>query len=520
MPTNWTKHAEEAEIIIGADEFMGGMNISASPESLENQVPFIENMYYDASSGRLRTRYPFKRYSTAVTSGTTPKITGIIHFDNEFHITSLASTTHTLFYLDSALAPVSIGALNGVGYPSFQPYATDLCIATGSPNVASVPEEVTTARSLTDIANAPTSAITLLEQDGQLALVGDTTYPDTYFESEVQDKDTWSGGTSEQLSCGWQHDDVVIHGMVHAAYGHIILFKKGRSRKEVWLINPTANDPYAKLIAEDLTAHTHRCAARAAGALWIADKVQGPIMLKGTDALEKVVIDPESLEIGQRILKLWSISDDAWMCVYPPHSQIWICPKPATNNWIWILNYRSGSWVRFKPAGTLSFYSAYWHPDDGYLYLGGSDGFVYRYTTDDSATLTDESGGVSTNYPQRVNSKIYNLFPYHKHEIKAPFLTYRSLASGSGKFRIYDDYGYNLILSEDLTIPVSYVTLYDYRATTLWEKRAETLYKQSIKTQWIQQNCEADNFQFQFEINSGGIELHSIVSQIAKVRKI
>ena len=521
MPINWTKHKEEADIEIGSEEFSGGMNTSSSPEGLVNQVPIIHNMYYEPSSGRLRTRWPFKRYSDTVVAGTSPLITGITYFNNKGYITSLDGATHTLHSMSAKTPSASLGTLNGVGYPSFQLFGSELCIATGVPGGTSVAEEMTTAEVLTDINAAPDNAIKLLEQDGQLALVGGTTYPDTYFESEVNNKDIWSGGTSTQISCGYLEDNITIHGMCHAAYNHIILFKKGRSWKQMWLINPTDNDPYAKLITEDIAPHVHRCYARAAGNLWIMDKVQGAMMLKGVDAMEKIVVDPESLEIGQRILRGFNVTDDAWMCVYPPHSQIWFCPDPGTSRIIFVLNYRNGTWVRFLPGGSLAFYCAYFYPNDGYLYLGANDGFVYRYTTDASTSYTDQTGtNTFQSYPQGIRSKIYDLFPYHYHEIKSPIINMRSIAAGNAIFRIKDDYSQKVALQNKFDFTGFGSTLYDYRGKTLYGAVNKTLHTSEVITHWVQQNCNADNFQYELLVKNGAIEFHSINSQIAKAREI
>uniref|UniRef100_A0A6M3JB38 Uncharacterized protein n=1 Tax=viral metagenome TaxID=1070528 RepID=A0A6M3JB38_9ZZZZ len=515
MPTNLTKHEEEKEIVIDASEFSGGMNSAAAPEALEQQVPLIQNMYYNSSSGRLRTRHPFKRYSTAVVPGAEP-ITGIIHFDSEFHVMGQNSGTHTLYYLDANLAPQSIGAVNGTAYPSFVKYGGDLCFANGA-----APEEVTTGRVLTDIANAPSDALCLIEKNQQLGVVGDSNNPDLYAESSVIDKDVWAGGTSEQYSLGYKDDNLEIVGCSHGPGGYVILWKYGRSGRSIWMLDPNAVSPVAHLISEDVGIPNHRCTARVLGRLWIMDEVQGPLMLEGVDATEKIVIDPQSWEIGQRILDSWTMNaTHAFMCVYPPHSQIWFFPNPSVNNYIYVLHYRTGAWVRFKPASTLSFYSAYYHPADRYLYLGGSDGFIYRYTTDESAAYTDDPGGYPTSYPQKVYSKIYNLFPSHEHIIKGPIFNYRSLATGAGIIKALDDYGETLIFSDSFNIENPRKTLYEYRAKTLYEARAETLYKRSVVVKKNAQHFGADNLQFNFIIDSGAIEIHNIVLQVARGRKI
>jgi hypothetical protein len=507
MPQNWTKHIEEGELKI--ENFSGGMDNSTPASMLpDDRCVLIENMYYDYSSGRIRTRWPFRRYSNSALVSS--PVNGLYHWNNEFYF----AADRKLYYLDSNLDPVLLGTI-GNEPPNFLPFNGKLLVASGR-----TPQYVDTSHTLNDITGTgvPTTLKCLLEQNTSVFGCGNSDYPDRVHQSAVQDETTWSGTGTAYYDLGFKDDDLEVIGITHGPYGYIIAWKKGRSKKATWFLDPNESSPVGRLVSSNESAHTHRGAVRAANMLWIMDTFS-PMAILGTDATEKLIIDPNSLKIGARIAKSWILDDNAFCVSFPTHGQIWFFPRPYDGN-IWILHYLIGAWTKFVPAGILRFYSAFYLPSTKELYLGGNDGYIYKYDISGSGNYEDNPDGTNTDYRQRIITKVYNLFPRHRHELKSPILTYRGLKDGSGYFRIYQDHGADMILESTVTYSSSYPTLYDYQDKTLYEARNELLWVSQMRTPLFDKNIEANNFQIWLEITTGAIEFQDITLNIAKQMKI
>ena len=87
---NSAKHADSQLMTITGEQLSGGMNNSAPPilskKGQENQCALLENVYYSYNSGKIRTRWPFRRYSTTTLSGSV--VDGLTVYDGEFLLSS------------------------------------------------------------------------------------------------------------------------------------------------------------------------------------------------------------------------------------------------------------------------------------------------------------------------------------------------------------------------------------------------------------------------------------------------
>lgn len=512
------KHVEQEVLVIDNSALQEGMNNSSPPDGLNNQVPLIQNMIMESASGMWRTRYPFRRYSASAPA--VEPIKGITYWQGNMIYECNKKLYHSPSTSPTEIqttAPAAL-ALSGTEPPVFQPFNGKLVVASGG-----LIQELTTGTppTIADVTgtDVPADALAIAEKNGQLALVGDTNYPDRYFESTVYDQTVWSGGNAEYYDLGWKDDDEETIGISHAPNGTVIVWKRGTSGKSAWFLDPNVDSPVARLISRNEVAHTHNSAVQAINRLWLMDAVNGVMSIMGTDALDQVVIDPVSIEIGGRILANWSMDTNAWAMHFPPHGQIWFCPKPVTNNTIWVLHYRTGAWSKFKPANDLSFYSGYYNSADGFAYMGADDGFIYRYDTT-SSDYTDEDGGNDVAYTQYLYTKVINLDPHRYELIKNPLFNYRSLSSGTGTLYVFKEYGYTQAYSKAITLSHDFETLSEWSTYSLDDAVGEALSETAIDTQKMPDHIRGlDNFQLGIVIDSGAFEFHSFVIPIALTRK-
>ncbi len=212
-PYNWSKHKEELELVIGPEEFATGMNNTAVP----SEFPLLwENMYFDYSSGRPRTRWPFRRYST--TSPDNSKVNGIYYWDS----TLFFSCNSRLYYLDSTPAYVVLDDI-GTEPPSFLPFHNKLQIASG---IGLQQVDTSTVFSTVSGTGMPTSVKQLYEQNTKLWAIGNSSYPNYIHGSKVNDETTWSGAGTTYYELGQSNDEAPLIGISKGPNGTIVCFKK------------------------------------------------------------------------------------------------------------------------------------------------------------------------------------------------------------------------------------------------------------------------------------------------------
>jgi hypothetical protein len=487
------------------------MNNSSPPvlskSGQENQCALLENVYYSYNSGKIRTRWPFRRYSTTTLSGSV--VDGLTVYDGEF----LLSSGQKLFYLDAGKVPHYIGA-TGSEPPCMVSFNGKLLIGSNT-----TPQTLSTARALANLTGTgiPTTVKQFLEERAYIWACGDSTYPDRIYRSVVNNEATFSGDGTAYYDMGFKDDDLVAIGMMNGPNNNIVVWKRGNSKKATWFFQPSDTAPVARLTSTIYSARTWRGACWAANKLWFMDDFS-PLAIAGTDTVDQLVIDPASMEIGSRISSTWAATDDSFCVVYPPDAQIWFFNPPKRD--IWVLNYRDYAWYKFKPAGSLIFYSAYYHPTLKKLYLGGNDGYVYVYETSGAGDYQDNPGGVDTDYTQKIVTKLYNLYPKYYHEIKEPMVNYLGLKAGSGYFRINKKWGSVEALSEVLTISLSYPRAYSYIATLGYDARTTKAWASQMQSSLKDFNLEADNFQIALEVNSGALEFHDLSFIVSKTNKL
>jgi hypothetical protein len=436
-------------------------------------------------------------------------VDGITVYDGEM----LFSSGGKLFYLDGFQQSHYIGAI-GSTPPSFASFNGKLLIGSGT-----TPQTLSTTRVLANLTgtDVPTTVKQFLEERAYMWATGNSTYPDRIHRCVVNNEETWSGDDTEYIDMGYKDDDLEVIGMMNGPNNNIIVWKSGNSKKATWFFQPSATTPIARLTSTIYSAKTWRGACWANNKLWLMDDFS-PLAIAGTDSLDQLIVDPDSTEIGSRIVSTWTPTADSFCVVYPPDSQIWFFNPPKAE--IWVLNYINYSWVKFKPAGSLKFYSAYYHPTDKALYLGGNDGYVYIYQTNGEGAYQDEPGGVDTDYTQKIVTKIYNLFPKYNHEIKEPIINYLGLKAGSGYFRIYKNWGAAEVLNETLTISLSYLRAYSYASTRGYDVRTTKSWASQMQSSLEDNNMEADNFQFWIEINSGAFEFHDLSFIVSQTNRL
>ncbi len=514
MPQNSQKHAEQQEVKFNNDEFSQGMNPSSPATALlQGECVLIENFYFDFASGYLRTRYPFRKYTNNILNGA--PVTGITRWNDNIYFVSGTK----LFYLDNSLNANYLGQV-GPNPPCFLPFNSKLLIASGT-----VLQQVNSSKVFaTDTGTGmPTTLTNILELNQQVYGVGNTAYPDVLHSSSVRNDTVFSGGTSEQFYLTYQEepnvtvDDFYIRGITKAPGGYIIVWKGGNQRKATGFLNPDSTNPVWRTVSDNEAAHTWRGCTWVGGYLWFMDSFS-PMAIAGVSSMEELNVDSGSLKVGARIASQWIVDDDAFCVVYPPHAQIWFFPKKA--NYFWVLHYNTGAWVKFKLSGSLQFCSGYYQPLTKTLYLGGNDGNIYTYDTTGTGNYQDNPGGVDTDYGQKIISKIYNLYPRNKHEIKKPIMVYRGITDGTGILKIFDNFGTDKILESSFTISSSFPRLYDWRTTTLYDLRSTLLWSDASQKHIIDKSPEVNNFQVWFEVTSGAIEFQEITADIAKTTKI
>lgn len=510
MPQTDKKHEVQQDITIPYP--LGGMNCTAPVHLLpEDQAMLIENLYYDYSSGVLRTRWPFRRYSNSVL--TSEPINGIYYWNSEL----LFSASGRLYYLDSSLDSQYIGVLNSTDPPSFLPFHDKLFIAAGG-----ALQELNSSRALSDTSNAPTTAKSLIEKNGQIGLVGDSSNPDRYSECATLDETTWSGGTSEQYTIGYLDDDLELIGVQDGPYGFVVLWKRGTSNQGIWWLNPnmaTLTDIRAIRVSQSISSYTHRSNAWIANKLWFADQFS-LMAMKGIDETENILIDEQSLNVGARISNGWTVDSNAFFLVYPPHSQIWIFPK-ISDSW-WVMDYRTHTIVQYKTAGGLKFYSGFYQPGQD-LFLGGNDGYIYIMDTTGAGDFQDEPGGADTDYVQKLYTKVFEAFPMDESIIKRFMFHYNGLKEGTGELSLYSNYGSDQIEADHNNISITYVssypTLVDYADETLADHADEYLWVSQMRSVDVKKHSPGiDNVQMKLDVFSGALELRSINLKIARGR--
>lgn len=507
---NDSKHAESQLISITGEQLTGGTNNSSpsvlSKQGQEKQCALLENFFYSYNSGKFKTRWPFRRYSSSSLSG--GNVDGLTVYDSEF----LFSANNKLFYLDGKV-PKYIGAI-GTAPPCFSSYNGKLLIGSGT-----TPQSLTTARVLASITgtDVPTTVTQWLEERAYMWATGNTSYPDRVHRNQVNNETVWSGSDTAYFDMGYKDDDLAVIGMMNGPENNIIAWKSGTSKKATWFLNPSDTTPIARLVSTIYSAKTWRGACWANNKLWFMDDFS-PLAIAGTDSVDQLIIDPASIEIGSRVSSKWKPTADSFCCVYPPDKQIWFFNPPS--NEIWVLNFIDYAWYRFRPAGSLKFYSAYYHPTDQKMYLGGNDGYIYVYETSGEGAYQDEPGGVDTDYTQKIVTKIYTYYPKFHHEIKEPIINYLGLKDGSGYFRVYKNWGATEALNEALTISLSYPRAYSYASTIAYDARTIKAWASQMQSSIKDYNTECDNFQIWVEINSGAIEFHDVSFVLAKTSKL
>ena len=518
MPFNSAKHKEQESISIPYPS--DGMNNTAPAQFLpEKQAVLLENFYYDYTSGYLKTRFPFRKYTGTVLNGS--PVTQIIKWNNKIYFASGGM----LYYLDGSKNAVYVGKLNGTQIPNFLPFHGYLLIASGG-----TPQFLTSSNVLANITGTsiPTTLTQMLELNQSVFAIGNTSYPDVLHQSAVRDETVWSGGTAEQYYLTYEEEpsasltDLTIVAITKGPGGVIMVSKRGGGRKATGFLDPNATSQVWRTVSENECAYNWRSQCNAAGYNWLMDEFSF-MAIEGVDTDEKLKVNAKSLEIGSRIASAWNLDQYSHCAVYPPHAQIWFWPNVASSDIVYIFHYLTGAITRFKGAGNLRFYSHFYDSGTRTFYLGDASGHIYIYDTDND-TAKDNPDGTDTDYPQTFKSAIYDPFPRELCLIKKPSFNYRSIVDGTGTINFYKNYGNDLIQDDfaevNFTHSSTYPSLLDYEDETLLAHEDEYLFNSDMQNTVIPYKSPSVNtVQVELVINTGAIELKDINVDIAKGRK-
>ena len=499
-------HQPQQPLIINNEELQQGMNNSAP---IDMWCPLIKNMYQDRASGAWITRWPFVR--TKFNAPVEYPVTGLTRWKSSFFYTA----NGTLYYGDG----LSVGAVTGTSPPVFKSFNNFLFVASGGKL-----QKVNTSFVIANVAEAtcPTTSTVVLVDGVYLWVTGDTTDPDYVVRSAEQNEE----GVWGTIYSSFGYKDGGNFKMTGLTYGpgeYLIGWKNGEGKKAIGFYDPedtsfsTDNVPHFFFATDAVAPHTHRAAVYSENVLWIMDKIAGPMAIVGTDATEQIVIDKMSLDIGRRILNGWDMDEYGFAVYYPPDSQIWFFPGPGLSNTINILHTRTGAWSQFIPEGDLSFYSAFYYASTGVLYLGGNDGYIYKYDASGQSAFQDEPGGVATDISQRIKTKVYDPYPFEEEKFSPRVIfNCRVLEDGAGTFRIWGDYGSTIDYSEDITLAATYASLDDWSTYTLDDLSEVGMSSTTLNLSKFEMPRVAlnDNFQFDIQMTSGAWAFHSIAANV------
>jgi hypothetical protein len=421
MPYTATDHQETRTIEMS--NFMGGMNSSVPPTQIaDNECTLIENMYMDRVSGKLRSRFPIRKYSaSAVSTG----INGLWYWKNNWIV---ASTDRFVYYLDSSKTPVLLGQLNGTSRPCFCPFGDKLVIASGG-FLQYVGISGTTPQALANIAACTSKVKYVMYKYGRLVVGGDADYPDRIIESGFEAPDTWSYGATDYADVGYL-DDTEICGITEAFEGMYLIFKRGSGGLKTYYVTTlSSTTPNATLAAENHAPVSHAGIMQVLTRVYLMER-NHIACLVGTDAQGKIIYDQTP---GMKISQSFKTTADGFAVLYPRDAQIWFVPDPNLGQ-VYVYHYHIGTWTKFS-FGSRKIRSAFYDGPSDYLYVGCDDGYVYKYNYD-SMLYSDTAGS----YTSRFTTK---MFAQGNREmvLKSPRLVWTTLAAGSGTLKVITDYG-------------------------------------------------------------------------------
>jgi len=501
MPLHWRKHLEEA--LFEISDFHGGVNV-AVPRSLiaDNECEWIENFYFDATDGRLVTRWPLKRYSSSAISGS-PSIDGLYYWNGEW----LLVASNTLYYLDANKDPQEIGSLNGTERPSFCPFNDVLVIASGS-----TIQQLSASRILSDVTNGPKGTY-VMQKNCRLIVTGDPDNPSRVHQSNYFDQTDWAADGSDYADVGYK-DGLSVIGIHEAFDGLYLVFKRSAYALATYFMTSLSEaTPSASKVSDLHCARTHHSVVDAASKVYFLE-TNGVSVLVGTDTQGKIVVDPT---VGQKLSGLIETTSSGYAVVHPPDRQIWFVPDPSLNK-VYVCHYMMGNaWTIFS-FGDRKIKSAFYLPNDEHLYLGCDDGYLYRYESNDFS-FQDEGG---TDYTQIIRTKDFDSPPDRDKVVKVPQLFYAGLTTGSGVFSVKKTNGSVGAYSSNFTISTSSIKLYAMQSTKLYDTQEDGssemfLYDvgSEIQQEKFDVNIPLDDFQFKVKISSGGLKVDRIIGNLA-----
>lgn len=517
MPRSSKKHRTQEPITL--PQITEGMNTTTAPHLLPSgQAAILENFYYDYSSGALRTRWPFRKYTNNVLNGS--PATGITKWNNKLYFVS----GQKLYYLDNSKNAHYVGSI-GTTLPCMVPFHGYLQIASGIGLQRNTSADVLSTVTGTSM---PTTLTQILELNQSLFGIGNTSYPDYLQKSGVRDETLWVTGTAAQYALTYEEEpsvsltDLTITAISKGPSGTFIISKRGGGKKSTGYLDPNETSPVWRTVSSNECARTWRGQVYVAGRHWMMDDFS-PMAIEGVDDSSVLQINQASLEIGSRISSSWVLDNYAYCVVYPLHSQVWFFPN-ISSDVILILHYAKGTWTRLKPSPGLRFYSSFYDSGTQTFYHGNKDGHIYTYDISGEGNFQDNPGGVETDYPQILKTAVYDPFPRNLCIFKSPSISYRTLNEGTGTIYFYQNYGVDPIYDDfaaiDFTISSSYPTMGDYDDETLLAHADEYLYVSDVQTTKIPFKSPAVNtVQLDITINSGAIELKDINVDIAMGRK-
>jgi len=373
------KHEYIDSFVIALD---GGLNLYNSPTNLEdNELQEALNVFYRNQESSLTTRSGIVRLDSSSHSTTSVRL-AVYREDSTTKHLVIASNGVLYSVNESTGALTSIGSLGGSSYaPSMVTFGGKLIIASGGTTLQSWD-----GTTLSSIADSPQYATCLEVISNRLAsncnAVGNK---DTIYLSDLYDPTDWDTAT-DAIAIPVGYLDGLDVTAIKALGTDLLVFKDG-AEKRIYRLSTagTTDDWYTQALA------TNSSATNSASACVTHNDV-----IYSDDLGIKSIVNVQEYGdlaisfLGKRINPDLN-GKDVKELKFSPTLGILFCLYEGTDQ-VYIYHPHNGAFTRWEmPVGFNSVV------DTGdYVYLAGSDGYIYKLSTNDFDTVGSDTYEIET----------------------------------------------------------------------------------------------------------------------------
>lgn len=362
--------------------FAGLLNLADHYTAIEdNELLECINFYIEPGSGRLAIRYGISKYWSG--AALAAEITGLHYYiKDSTHLYKIAVADNKLYSFDGTSATL-IGSLTGTERPTFYSnqglFGGKLYIASGGDLQS---WDGTTLSAITGTGHPHPKYID--EADGRLMAAGDSTYMGRVYFSGVNDPTIWN--TIDPGNPGQYFDVCGYITSISTSFGaeHVLVFD-GRGNEGIYRLD--RRQAIVETPKRGSTSISQHAIVTMANDLLFADN-DAFKSLAATQGYGDLGADPTDRKVNS----LYNVATTAVAFYYPEHNQVWFNPD-TTGSYCYVyhifpsaLETIQGSWSRFKFASSLKVTAGLYIPSLRELWIGMSDGRVYKY---DSGTYAD-----------------------------------------------------------------------------------------------------------------------------------